>query len=74
MDIWEARRGAERLHGLGRTVLEWAVLESALLGAEIFFFFISYCCCFQDFSLGSSMRLIKNTFFEKKKKKTKSSF
>lgn len=47
--------------------LEKVVLESALPGTEIFKK-ISYCCCFQEFSWGFIMKLIKNTFFEKKKK------
>lgn len=37
---------------------------AVLPGAEIFL--ISYCCCFQEFSLDFIIKLIKNTFFEKK--------
>ena len=52
------------------------MLESALLGAENFFSFIISCfCCLQEFSLGFIIKLIKNTFFGKKKGGgTKSSF
>lgn len=56
------------LLGLGR-----AVLESVIL-VLIYIYLISYCCCFQELRLDFIIKLIKNTFFGKKKKRQRAAF